>query len=1276
MKPLLSICLLCCVGALSAQQTITVERTLNWSAAPVQVTTAGGTSLEVWQFAGGSYSDAYPTLPMFNERFALDGRATASAQLLSATWEPVALKAVEGLATDPAITMTVEQERERFFGRLRIMPFRKTASGYERMTSFRVSITYNTLPTPVKQRGGPYTYNSALSTGTAYKFGVAQTGVYKLDYAYLKNELGIADLDNIDPRTLRLYGNGGGMLSERTDDPRADDLLENAIVVVGEEDGKFNNTDYILFYAVGPHPWVYKPDATAPELTVRTNLYDSHAWYFIKTGDGPGARVTNQSDVPASYVTETFDDVQRIEDERVNLLDFSTSAQGSGKKWFGDYFLQTRSRDYTFNFPNIVSGIPARIKMEFAGRSSTKTNVRLIVNGTAFIDDMNSVNISNGEATFAALGIITGSFSPSADNVPVTIEYPEVSQTSEGWLDFIEINARRRLVMTGNSLMFRDRETLAQPAARFRLSGLNGNPVSVWDVTNAQTPAGMQYTISGSTLEFGAATQNTLRNFVAFYNTSALPKPEAKVGRINNQNLHGLDNLDMVVVYHPEFKSQAEQLAQHRREYSGLDVALVDINELHNEFASGRKDPTAIRDFARMMYDRAPSKFEYLLLFGDGSFDPKNNTKSTENNDFIPVFETAQSFDPITAHPSDDYFGLLSDGEDGALNGALDIAVGRLTARDQADAQAMVDKIIAYDKSPATLGDWRLRTLYFGDDEDSNLHINQAEKLSKESDNEIKWLNQDKIYFDAYQQVSTSGGDRFPDAKAAINSNIFKGALIAHYIGHGGPRGWAQERVIDNNDIASWENENKYPLIVTATCTFGGYDDYTTLTGGEQALIKSQSGAIALFTTVRAVFIDANNRLTDAVQLQLFKPKSIGDILKDAKNTLSSGNEDNARRFTLLGDPAMFLALPEYRVRTTTINGKPYNPAQPDTLSALETISLSGEVTDTAGNVLSAFNGKVYITVFDKPQELQTLGQDPGSPIRKFQVQRNRVFKGVATVNGGQFSASFVVPKDINYSYGLGKISYYAENGTPLDAAGADCEVVIGGNAPGVKDDTPPTVQVFLNSDAFAFGGMTDNAPRIFVKCADDFGMNVSGAGLGHDLTAVLDENVQETVILNDFYQSEQDNSLRGTATYPLTGIAAGRHTLRVKGWDVANNSGEGYTEFIVAENGKAALAHVLNYPNPFTTNTYFQFEHNLAGQVLDVQVSIFSVSGRLVKTIIHTAPVEGYRVNDIQWDGKDDYGDNLARGVYLYRVKVRGTDITGVQTATESNIEKLVILK
>lgn len=1270
---------------LQAQTSFNISRTLEWGEKALEHRFSDGETALFWQFKGCSFANDAPTLAVWSERFPVDRRVSVSVEILAAEYEPVNIQGSQEEMTAINATVipsaTLEQERNRFFARVRLLPYRRSANGFERLKSFSLRVTTTPLPsTGVEDRGGPFTYTSALSSGNLYKFGVAQTGIYKLDYNFLKNDLKISDLDNIDPRSIRLFGNGGYLIPERNSDPRPDDLTENAIRIVGEEDGKFNTSDYILFYAVGPRALYYRSSSTDPELTTRVHLYDNNAWYFIKTGEGSGAlRLAEQASVPASAVTETFDDFRRIEEEKINLLDVAESALGSGKRWFGDYFYQTRSREYEFDFPNLVPGSTARVRAEFAGRSATTSVVRLVPGNAAPVTrSIGGVTISNNESTYALDAVLATAFQPENSKFKVKIDYPETSQQSEGWLDYIEVNARRQLTMNGQTMEFRDAGTLAQEATTFRLSGVSTG-LNIWDITNPLVPRNQSKTQNGGTVEFGATTQDQLRSFIAFYDNATFPKPEKTVGKIANQNLHGIAKTQMVIVYHPDLLEPAKQLAEHRRTFSGLDVALVNVLDIYNEFSSGAKDIGAIRDFSRMLLERAPNDFKYLLLFGDGSFDPKNNTNSADNIDLVPVFETSQSFNPIQAFPSDDFFGLLSPDERGDLVGALDIAVGRITARNAGEAQAVVDKIIEYESNPATLGDWRLRALYIADDEDGNPHIDQADKLGNEQVAAERWFNIEKIYFDAYQQVATSGGQRFPDAKAAINANVFKGALLMQYIGHGGPRGWAQERVVDQNDISGWDNPGRYPLIITATCSFGGYDDYTNLTGGEQSLVKVKSGAIGLFTTVRAVYISGNEQLTDAVQGLLFRRingqyLSIGDVLARAKNTLGASN-DNARRFTLLGDPAMYLDFPDYRVATTAIKNS--NGQAVDTLKALMPLSIEGMVTDTLGKRIDNFNGKVFVTIFDKAQSLRTLGQDQGSLPRNFTVQRNAIFRGSASVRNGTFKIDLVVPKDIDYKFGIGKISYYAENGTPFDAAGADETIVIGGNANQVNDDTPPVITPFLNTDAFAFGGITDNDPKILVKCSDDFGMNVSGTSLGHDLTAILDGNVLETIVLNDFYQSEQDSSKKGSALYPLRDLTPGKHTLKVKGWDIANNPGEGYTEFVVSEDGKAALEHVLNYPNPFTTNTYFQFEHNLPGQLLDVQVDVFTVSGKIVKTIQQTVQADGYRMSDeIQWNGKDEYGDQLARGVYVYKVKVRGRDVEGQALTAESSFEKLVILK
>ena len=736
----------------------------------------------------------------------------------------------------------------------------------------------------------------------------------------------------------------------------------------------------------------------------------------------------------------------------------------------------------------------------------------------------------------------------------------------------------------------------------------------------------------------------------------------------------------MVIIYHPDFVNEARRLAEHRADHDDLNVSIVTIEQVYNEFSSGSKDPTAIRNFARLLFERG-TQFRYLLLLGDGSFDTRNMYEL--GGDFIPTFQN-DSFNPLFAFPADDYYAILeSNIATNPLSGRLNIAIGRLPVNTVEEAGAVIDKIVNYDSNPLTFTNWRNQLVFVGDDQDRGLHLDDVNRIADQIGTANPGFNLEKIYLDAFPQVSTPGGARFPSVNEAINTSLFKGTLIVTYLGHGGPNGWAQERILNISDILSWENKDRLPIFITATCSFGGYDDVNFTSAGEEVILNDKGGAVALLTTTRAVFASSNATLTRNVLEQLFSRNenqvpTLGEAMSTAKNSVSTSTNTNSRKFTLLGDPAQTLAIPEFGVRTEKINGKPVAEMVDDTIRALQRVTLEGAILDGNGAVFESFNGKIFPTVFDKKVSAFTLGQDDDSPVRNFTVQKNVLFKGRSTVSNGRFSFTFVVPKDINYTFGPGKISYYAADENQLaDAGGAFEQVIIGGTDPNaIADNQGPDIEVFMNSEDFVFGGITDENPILLVKLEDENGINVVGNSIGHDLEGTLDQNTQNTLLLNDFYEAELDDHTKGTARFPLSSLEEGRHEIRVKAWDVANNSSEGYTEFVVANSAEIALRHVLNYPNPFTDRTCFQFDHNIKGQELEVLIHIFTVSGRLVKTLEKVIFADGaIRLDDcIEWDGRDDYGDKLSRGIYLYKVKVRTTSSTPL--SQESDFEKLVILK
>jgi len=547
------------------------------------------------------------------------------------------------------------------------------------------------------------------------------------------------------------------------------------------------------------------------------------------------------------------------------------------------------------------------------------------------------------------------------------------------------------------------------------------------------------------------------------------------------------------------------------------------------------------------------------------------------------------------------------------------------------------------------------------------MHLDQTETISNYVDTINKIYNIEKIYFDSYKQLSTPGGSRYPDVTDAINKRVGKGAMFVNYIGHGGELGLSHERVVELSDIKNWSNYYNMPIFITSTCEFSRFDDPAIISAGMDVFLNSGGGGVALFTTTRLAYAQSNFNLNYSFFQNVFKKMPngkyprLGDAVRIAKS--NTGISVNNKMFSIFGDPALEFCLPKYLIKTTS---------KPDTIKALNKVTIQGEITDSNNTIISNFNGIVYPTVFDKYTKISTLGQDQNSEVTEFNQQNSILYKGKASVTNGHFSFTFVVPKDIAYQYGKGKLSYYActQNN---DARGYDKDIIIGGsnkNAP--MDAIGPNINLYLNNDKFIFGGITSENPVLLAYVTDSNGINTVGNGIGHDIVAILDDNAESPIILNEFYEADLNNYQKGTIRYQLSKLEEGKHTLKLKVWDAYNNSSETYVEFVVAKSSQIQLEHVLNYPNPFTTHTSFYFEHNQPCCDLEVQIKIFTVSGKLIKTISKTIDTDGFRTNldEITWDGLDDYGDKLGKGVYIYHLRVKASNGSIVE-----KYEKLFIL-
>lgn len=1169
------------------------------------------------------------------------------------------------------VTFNNNELRGKYELAICVLPVRKTKNGsIERLISFRIEFEYS-YQNVSASRNPNATFTSVLSDGDIYKISVNQTGIFKLDKAFFESKLGI-NLANLNPKKIKIYGTRGGRLPEANNIPRIDDLEQLHIKVVGEEDGRFDNGDFVLFYAEGADIWKYQN--TSNSYTFDKNIYENNNYFFIKIDNSDGLRMANDKiiDSPASEISEYYDMVQRLEEDKINLLGNFSATEGTGKEWYGDGFNNSlKEKVYTskFDFSGLDISKPIDVEILFAGRSKASSVVVLSIGGKSLNKTISSVAVTDIESIYAKKVILKENILITEQNPSVKLNYSGSSSDAEGWIDYLQIVFQKHLDLNGSQLSFRNQSLKSANIAGLRLSGFSNQ--EIWDVTNPLAPKVVK--VVDNIVKFQP--NGNIREFVAHNNLTGAYEPTA-LGKINNQNLHAMKDQDMILVYHPKFKNQALKLAEHRSKVSGLKILVAQTDAIYNEFSGGKVDPVAIRDMAKLLLDRNPA-FKYVLLFGDGSYDYKGIVKDIAAESFVPVYETDESLDPIDGFPSDDFYGLLGDNEGVNLVGSLDAYVGRLPVRSEEEATSIVDKIIHYDTSPQTFGDWKLRSLYVADDEDFNTHVSDIDEVANNDERRHPLFNQSKVYSDAFTQVSTSGEKRYPEVNKQINENIFKGLHTMTYLGHGGPLGWAQERILTVPEIQTWTNFNNLLLMITATCSFGAYDDPSITSPAEFALHNPKGGAIALMTTTRAVYTNSNKQLTDAVHAEMLKKNNgvgstFGYILTEGKNSKSGDFfRINSRKFSLLGDPSQPISMPKYQVVTTKVNGA--DASKLDTLHALQKVTIEGYISDDAGVKIHNFNGTIYPTVFDKKSTFQTLSNDDGSPKFNYTMYRNILFKGAASVTNGDWKFSFWIPKNINYSYGNGRISYYSNDGDVTDAGGIFTNFAIGGTAKqDVVDVEGPRMDAFMNDENFVSGGLTNANPILLLNLEDDLGINVTGSAIGQDITATLDGDSKNVFVLNDFYESQKDNYGKGKVRFPLSNLANGPHYILAKAWDISGNSTEKRIDFIVSAPGSEGLKHVYNYPNPFTTNTSFQFEHDLVNTDIEILVNIYTITGKLVKSIPTTKYSSGFRVNDISWNGKDDFDAGLARGIYLYKIQVHSKELN---VTRKSNFEKLIKL-
>ncbi len=1208
--------------------------------------------------------------PVYRDRFTLPAQTEDCDLIITHTeWEPlgpeVSAMLTFPLIADETLTPAVETGTEsgNRITSLSLNPIvRNPDGGIMRLKSFQIDVTYHNFNSnQANVKSNAAVSHSVLASGNWFKVKVEKTGIHKISYEDIK-AWGV-DMSKVVPSKIRLFGNGGGMLPEANSAFRYDDLIENSIKVITAGSGVFAPGDYILFYATAPDKVTFNKLTKKFEHTM--NIYSDFTYYFLNF-DGNTASVMEEvssSAATPNYTSTEFTDFLFYENDKLNL-------NNSGKDWVGERMdVNIPTFDLPeYSFPNLKISKLSSIRYRVIARATVSTDFTVKINtvttATAQVNDYQGWN-------YAEQRTDTKTFTPTTDKVKVSFRYNGQGDAI-GWLDWVELNIPRDLKFTGGQMAFADPGSIATGRITdFQLQGSSAG-VTIWDVTDPLKVKKVLASYQDGITRFTLKT-DSLRQFVAWDNSSFLAP--TFVEKVGNQDLHGVETADMLIVVNKDYLTEANRLADHHRIADGFRVVVATNEQVYNEFSSGSPDISAIRDFARMLYQKpvAGSKLRYLLLFGDGSFDYKDRVPNNSNR--VLTYETKESLSTVESVVSDDFFGILDPGEGEDCKGYIDIGIGRFPVNSVEQAKIVVDKSIFYaSNNEVSLGDWRNKLCFVADDGNGNMHFQQVEKqICPGIDESSPVYNLNKIYIDAYKQVSAPSGQRCPDANAAINTNVQNGVLVMNYTGHGGEKGWADESILSVRDIDSWTNYNNMPVFFTATCEFSRFDNPAFYSAGEHVLLNPVGGSVALFTTTRPANAGTNIGLTIYFYDTIFSGSDgnyprFGNAITFAKNQFQSGEVIWIRNFVLLGDPALWLAYPKKNVITTSINGKNSNE-DPDTIRAMSTVDLTGIVADLQGNKLTSFNGIVDVKVFDKVRTLKTLGTDPGDFPDTYEVQDNYIYQGRATVTNGAFSTSFIVPRDIDYSYGFGKISYYAHDGT-IDANGYTKRIVIGGSSNESADVTGPEIKLYMNDLNFKDGGITGDTPLLIAHLNDESGINTISNAIGHEIVATLDGDNSNSVGLNSYYTADLDSYSSGVVKYKLSQLTEGMHTITVKAWDVFNNSSEATITFEVVKDIQLNITSMSVYPNPFFGGIKVNFEINLFDEPVEAYLEIFNINGSLVSsTSAQLMLTNEYSAGELSWNGLTASGATVTPGVYLVSIRAKSSNS---ETVKASKILKL----
>ncbi|HET8859888.1 type IX secretion system sortase PorU [Marivirga sp.] len=1104
---------------------------------------------------------------------------------------------------------------------------------------------------------------SILEKSGLIKVATVKEGIHKIDLAFIESA-GL-NAQDVNPNQIQVYGMPGGHIPQANAIQYPFDPQPLPMKIQSNGDDSFQSDDIVYFYADAVQNIKY--DFEKEVYQYSNNLYSDSLFFFIDVhADEVNEIITeSSSEFLGGEVIDWFDAVYAHEIDEINIL-------RSGRQWFGESFNINKTQEFQFQLTHeLAQNNEIILYTQYMAQTYNSANLNISLNEFDLASESMPTVSDFTIFPYREKGEMVRNYSQlttnllSGQDLIVNLTHESLgSGRSDGYLDFLFLTVPQKLIVGDKQLVLRNRAFQHAGNYQVQFSGLTSSH-EVWEVSDLLNYK--EISIKNQQFNFSQSEDLKERKFVVFDAFNA--HDVAFIEEIESQNLKTSTSPNYLIIAYDDFAEEANRLANFRRNHNGYQVEIASVSEIYNEFGSGRKDVSAIRNYIKSFYQKNPDKLQYVLLLGGASYDYKDRV--TNNTNLVPVYQSRNSLHPVFTYASDDFYGFMEENEgvwEEVFNNIddVDLGIGRIPAKSIEEVRDAIDKIIHYESNPQVFNKWRNEIYFIADDEDGNIFHRDSEILSDYVIDNFGFYNINKLYLGAFEQEVFASSQRSPKMREAINEMSEKGALIVNYIGHGSENSWTNEAILTKEMVNDWNNLDQLPLFVTATCEYGRFDNPNIVSGAQEMLLKADGGAIGLLTTSRPVESSSNATLNRAFFQHVFKPaggepQKFGDIIKNTKNSGIVGVKN--RNFILLGDPAVTLAEPQNNIKIEEV----LNENGPtDTISSMSKITVSGIIENSSGQKMNSFSGQLTAELYDKPAESSTT--DPGENRFNFMTYDQVIYRGKASVSNGDFDFTFFVPKEIDYKIENGKFSLYAENKEQLlDANGFNDNYVIGGSSLVTnQDNIGPDINIFLNDRGFTNGDKTGSGADLIIDLFDEHGISISNNAINPGITFSLDGN--EPAKLNDFFYYDIDSYQEGTIRYNLTDLPEGKHYLTVTALDVFNNKSKSTIEFEVVGNEEFSILDFRMYPNPATNEVNFTLRQNRRNAEVEFTYQILNNQGKLIYA--HNFRTENDFQQDI-WNLKDKNGRKLSAGIYFVRVFLRSVE----DNAKTDQIKKLIVI-